>query len=169
MNSLRLHPYHVTGLVDGEGYFTIHLRTNNNRRGQNLYEPRFGLALRADDRDIVFSIREFFGVGNTMYSARDFVKDKGSPQWLYYVQGTKACKILVGHFDKYPLQSKKRRDYEIWREFIFLPKGPTEYKKELKARLQQVKKFEGHVEMPVLEDAQTILFEQRPGDLRAIE
>lgn len=59
---------YIVGLVDGEGSFTFHLNTNPTRR--NRVEPRFYLKLRAEDKTLLDSLKNFFQCGQ-VYIQRD--------------------------------------------------------------------------------------------------
>lgn len=152
----KLNPWLVTGLCDGEACFTIAI----HRKPHTVtYSAQFGLGLRADDREVIFKLRDYFGVGHCHYSVHISSRPNGlnSPAWLFRICG-RYCQRLVAHFDQYPLASKKKRDYEIWREFVMLPKRtPKTYQAQLRTALQQVKKLEGFVESPLIEDAQRCL------------
>lgn len=52
------------------------------------------------------------GVGK-IYSPRKDVKQ-------YRVTSTKELHIIINHFDKYPLITKKRADYELFKAAVFL-------------------------------------------------
>ena len=62
---IRLDPSYVVGLVDGEGYFSVH--ANRRRQKQwllNEVKFTFGVKLRADDGIVVlYALREFFDCG----------------------------------------------------------------------------------------------------------
>lgn len=61
----QLEPNYVVGLVDGEGYFSIHA----NRRRQKKWTLNevhfvFGIKLRADDGEVVLNaLQKFFNCG----------------------------------------------------------------------------------------------------------
>jgi len=163
---MTLNPWYVTGLSDGEACFYIAAQKQYGRKeggyrhtGRIRYIPGFTMGLRADDREVVMGMRAFFGVGKCFYRMRDqYETANRKPEWTYRVRGRNHCTVLVRHFDRYPLQAKKRRDYEIWRELVLLPPGtPIEYRAQLKVRLSQARAFDHAFEAPVLQDAQAIL------------
>jgi hypothetical protein len=59
------------------------------------------------------SIRAYFGVGS--------ITKKGTQdQYIYRVFSLKDLKIIVAHFDKYPLVTQKRADFEYFKEILDL-------------------------------------------------
>jgi hypothetical protein len=119
----RLDPWWVTGLIDGEGTFTFS-RHNNS---VSLY---FGLKLTAADSEIVHRVAEFFGVGRIYEVKARAPKGNGGATktaTYYRVQRHDELPIVTNHFDTYPLQSKKREAYKIWR-------GMVEIKREFRGR-----------------------------------
>ncbi|MBN2831656.1 MAG: LAGLIDADG family homing endonuclease [Candidatus Omnitrophica bacterium] len=111
-----LSPWYVTGFCDGEAAFTY----SRNGGSFALY---FGVKQREDNRQIVEEIREFFDyLGNIYYQK----ESKGSPKSgfsqpaaYYRVTKINALKRVIEHFDKYPLQSKKKLEvYNVWRKMV---------------------------------------------------
>jgi hypothetical protein len=49
------------------------------------------------------------------------ISTKHGPQTIkYYVQSIKDLAIIIDHFDKYPLITQKRADYEIFKQVFYL-------------------------------------------------
>jgi len=100
----------LVGLTDGEGCFRIH-----KSKGGEYYSCEFFIKLRADDGRILYKIQEKTGLGKV-------VKEKGhgnsKDQYKWVVNSRKECLKLATIFDAYPLQSKKARDYIIWRKAL---------------------------------------------------
>jgi hypothetical protein len=112
-NSEILDPWFVTGFSDGEAAFTF-------SRCQNAFSLYFSIRQREDNREIVEKIREYFcGVGK-IYSAKEVLPTKNSghtkPAAYYRVCKIEELLVIIEHFDKYPLQSKKEEVYNVWRE-----------------------------------------------------
>jgi hypothetical protein len=123
----RLEPWWVTGLVDGEGTFT-YSRTNNSVA---LY---FGLKLTAADSEIVHRVADYFRVGRIYeVKARAPTGNGGATKsaTYYRVQRHDELPIITEHFDTYPLQSKKRDAYKIWRAMV-------DIKREFRGRNREV-------------------------------
>jgi hypothetical protein len=108
--NFMLNPHYVVGFVDGEGCFSISL----NKNGDRLPEVRliFEIELREDDEPILHEIQQMLGCGNiyrleyARYAAwRPHVKLKVSN---FADISTK----IIPFFRRYPLQAKKRRQFE---------------------------------------------------------
>ena len=110
----ELNPWYVTGLCDGEAAFTYH------RAGGNFCVS-FGFKQRADNRELVEDIRAFFNYIGSIYHAKGSgpTKNSGntSPSVYFRVSRASELSVIIDHFDRYPLQSKKKLEaYKIWRE-----------------------------------------------------
>lgn len=113
------------GLTDGEGSFSITKRNNKSLCAN--YQCRFDIRLRDDDRAILEEIRDTLGIGNIYdVSAGTGPGGNGRPLASFVVTAINDCAALVRFFDKYPLKSKKRRDYEIWQETVIELQRPVD-------------------------------------------
>ena len=109
-----LDPWYVTGLCDGEAAFTYHHENGN-------FCVAFGFKQRADNKELVESVRAFFNYIGNVYYAKGAAPTKNSgntnPSAYFRVSRTGELSEIINHFDKYPLQSKKKLEaYRIWRE-----------------------------------------------------
>lgn len=106
---IKLHPYFVTGFADAESSFIISIRTNNKLKTGWRVEASFQIGLHEKDRIILESIKAFYGVGNISKQRED--------SFQYRVVGSvKELKVIIDHFDKYPLISQKRADYILFKQ-----------------------------------------------------
>nr|YP_009722381.1 hypothetical protein [Morchella importuna]QGN66783.1 hypothetical protein [Morchella importuna] len=118
-----LKPFFITGFTDAEGCFHKGISKHNRfKQGysveavfkihldqKDLAAGRSGplrLALRADA--LLKMIQSYFGVGNIYKLA------KGSIQ--YQVSSVKELGVILDHFDKYLLITKKRGDYLLFKQ-----------------------------------------------------
>jgi hypothetical protein len=97
--------YRLAGLADGEGCFSI--QPNNNKG----WLCSFVIKMRADDRPLLERFQRLTGVGN-FYTA---TKGRHNPCVSWAVQDKAGVRKIVDIFDMYPLWSKKKRDYNLWR------------------------------------------------------
>lgn len=110
----------IVGLVDGEGCFTVQL---NNFPAMKLgfeARPTFIVNLDSKDRPILELIRDFFefGVVNTYERGGNY---KGIGKACFYkVTNLKDCLEIMKFFKKYPLRSKKGKDFEMWCQCLFM-------------------------------------------------
>lgn len=111
MNS-KLNPYYLVGLVDGEGCFSITFnRHKNNRTEVRLI---FEIELREDDKEILERVKETLECGNLYYL--DYKRyRKWRPHYKYKVSNLEdIVQKLIPFFNKYPLQAKKRKSFEVF-------------------------------------------------------
>lgn len=111
-----LNSWYVTGFCDGEAAFTY------SRAGGSL-AVYFGVKQRGDSRQIIEELREFFNyVGNIYYQAKSKNVPKSEisqPACYYRVTKINELQRIVEHFDKYPLQNRKKQEvYLVWRQMV---------------------------------------------------
>lgn len=111
-----LNPWYVTGFCDGEAAFTY------SKAGGtfNLY---FAIKQREDNQQIIQAIREHFRYVGNIYRSKESLPDKNrdfpKPIVYYRVTRLSELQIIIAHFDKYPLQSTKKREaYNLWRDMV---------------------------------------------------
>jgi hypothetical protein len=103
----KLNPWYVTGFTDGEGSFILTIIKDNKYKLGWRAACRFVISLNKKDLKLLNSIKEFFGVGNV------FLMGKGSAQ--YRVESLEGLAIIINHFDKYSLITKKQADYALFK------------------------------------------------------
>jgi hypothetical protein len=112
MNS-KLNPYYVSGLVDGEGCFSV---TFNRHKNNRKLEVRliFEIELREDDKEILERVRETLGCGNLYHLTYERYK-KWKPHYKYKVSNLKdITQKIIPFFKKYPLQAKKKYSFRLF-------------------------------------------------------
>lgn len=108
----KLDPNWVTGFVDAEGCFSIIIEISNSLKWK--VRASFEINLHEKDKEILYKIQSFFGVG-AIYHRPDKKKS------VYRVTNVNYIKdVIIPHFTKYPLISKKRIDFLLWSEVIKL-------------------------------------------------
>jgi hypothetical protein len=110
----ELDPWYVTGLCDGEAAFTYHHASGN-------FCVAFGFKQREDNRQLVEDLRAYFNYIGSIYRTKGAqpTKNSGTTNPSAYFRVSRASELteIINHFDKYPLQSKKKLEvYKIWRE-----------------------------------------------------
>lgn len=108
-------PNWVTGFVDGEGHFRLGACWHKKRDRFN-FVPLFSVSQRADDKQVLQRLADYFKVG--IIRPRGASPTSGSPMLVYIVARIADFVRVASHFDQYPLQSKKQRDYLLWREGV---------------------------------------------------
>lgn len=118
-----LHPYYVTGFVDGEGSFVV--RVIKSSKMHTNYEVRLFLSITNHSKDcaLLESIKRYFkGIGS-ISKEREFALQ-------YRVTSMNDLGIIINHFDKYPLLTKKRADYLLFKSIFELCKNKEHLTKE---------------------------------------
>lgn len=100
-----LEPWYVTGFCDGEAAFTY-------SRSGGSFGLYFSIKQRDDNRQIVEDIRAYFNYVGYIYHAKGAQPTKNSgftkPSAYYRVTKVGELRRIIEHFDRYPLQSKKK-------------------------------------------------------------
>jgi hypothetical protein len=105
-----LNPHYISGFVDGEGCFSISF----NKNGVRLPEVRliFEIEVREDDEPILREIKEVLGCGN-VYRLDYERYAKWRPHVKLKVSNfADISQKIIPFFQRYPLQAKKRHDFE---------------------------------------------------------
>jgi hypothetical protein len=107
--------YWLAGLIDGEGCFRI--QANHSRsHGPKTYATSFALKLRDDDEAILRSIIAVTGIGRYAHDSKG--RGTSRPCSIWVVDKRSDCQTLVMLLDRYPLRTRKARDYAVWREAV---------------------------------------------------
>ena len=110
----KLDPWFVTGFSDGEGCFYVSLREKKNSKLGWWVEPSFHISLHRKDKPVLDKICKLLKVGR--------IYEKGPSAVEFLVQSIKELEAVINHFDKYPLNTKKRTDFLLWKKIILLIK-----------------------------------------------
>lgn len=112
---LKLNPLFIKGFTDGEGSFSISVRDidKDTKRTRVLYV--FSIILHKKDDGILRSIQSTLGIGKIYQHGKQGVQ--------YRVESKKELLILIEHFDKYPLITKKGKDYLCFKKGVYLIKN----------------------------------------------
>ena len=132
-----LNPNYVVGFVDGEGCFSISFNKNNGR----LPEVRlmFEIELREDDEQIMHEIRKLLGCGNIYH-----LKYERYAKWRPHVKlkvsnFTDISSKVIPFFKKYPLQAKKRLQFDQFCQAAELIKAKRHLTPDGIVKIQNIK------------------------------
>jgi hypothetical protein len=140
----------LSGFIDGEGCFSLVPQI----RGRG-FSTQFRLRVRADEFPIIKQVNKYLGGKCHFFPAYK----SSQPQVDFVLSEAKNCLRLVKHLEKYPLLAKKKEDFEIWKEAIYLLlgkehlKGKRDYLLYLCNKIKKVRQYE-KVEVPVFIDNQ---------------
>src|SRR5829696_8455707 len=126
--AVRLDPWFVTGLAEGEGCFCVSFAIRPKLRVGLEARPSFSLALNERDRHLLGELQAYFECGGIRESRSDrtFKYEARSVHDL--------MKRIVPHFETFPLRGAKRRGFEgfaqacemIWQGDHLRPEGMAE-------------------------------------------
>jgi hypothetical protein len=104
----KLDPWFITGFTDAEGSFMLTIsKTAETRIGYRI-RPIYQIELSERDLELLKKIQAFFGgIG--------FITKATKGCLAFRVRSLEELKIIIAHFDSYPLKTKKRADFELFK------------------------------------------------------
>nr|QBM31520.1 hypothetical protein [Arthrobotrys musiformis]QBM31596.1 hypothetical protein [Arthrobotrys musiformis] len=109
-----LDPWFLSGFSDAEGCFTIVIIKNKELNLGWAVKPKFQINLHEKDKALLSYIQNSLGVG---------IITKGglnAKSIQFSVNSIKDLKIIINHFDKYPLITQKLIDYKLFKQALDL-------------------------------------------------
>lgn len=106
----KLDPNWVTGFVDAEGCFSVIIEIPERLKWK--VRISFEINLHEKDKDILYKIQSFFGVG-AVYHRPDRKKSVYRVTNVTYIKN-----VIIPHFTNYPLISKKAIDFLLWSKVV---------------------------------------------------
>jgi len=104
----KLNPSYVTGFADAEGCFLIKIYRRSDLKLGYSVNLAFQINLHLKDKLLLEKIRNYFyKIGNIT------VRKNGSVE--YGVNSIKDLEVVINHFDNYPLITKKRSYFQIFK------------------------------------------------------
>lgn|SRR3989338_2556744 len=107
---MELNPWYVSGFVDGEGSFLISFSIRKKFLLGVETRPSFTISQHQRSKEVLEELQRFFGCGTIRFNISDgtYKYEVRSVLDLY----TK----IMPHFERYPLRSSKRYDFERWQK-----------------------------------------------------
>lgn len=106
--SSKLHPYFVTGFIDGEGCFSVAITSHNKTQTGWGVKVSLTITLHEKDKALLEQIRNYFGVGK--------IRTSGGQLLQFRVDYLKELLVILDHLDKYPLITTKREVFYTWKK-----------------------------------------------------
>jgi LAGLIDADG endonuclease len=111
----KLKPYWVTGLIDAEGCFYVRLTKSKNHKTGWWIQACFQLGFHIKDKDLLLQIKSFFNETGSIYTMNN------NKALLYQVRNlSEIIKVIIPHFENYPLITKKQSDFLLFKEIVKL-------------------------------------------------
>ena len=103
-------PSYISGYVDGEGCFTVSISPRKTLRVGWEVRPSLSVSQNGDRSEVLIDIQRHFGCGTLR-------PDRSDQTLKWEVRSPPVLlAVVVPHFRRYPLQSGKRRDFELFAE-----------------------------------------------------
>jgi len=112
--STPINPWVWSGLIDGEGSFTIIIVKDKTRKLGWRIEAKFQLGLHSKDYDVLFQLQQYLGgIGAIYLNGKREVAN-------YSVYSINDLNKLILHLDKYPLLTQKVADFLLFKQVVEL-------------------------------------------------
>ena len=97
---------YLTGFVDGEGCFSISFSLRKRYKFGIEVRPSFSISQHKRNKEIIFFIQKFYKCGGVRFSKKD-------QNYKFETRSIKdLMKIIIPHFQRYPLQTSKKEEFE---------------------------------------------------------
>lgn len=118
-NVSTINPGVWSGLIDGEGSFSIIITKNSNRKLGWRAELKFQMGLHIKDLDLLIKLQQYLGgIGSIhLIQNRKMVN--------YLIDSIKDLNKLIIHLDKYPLITQKAADFLLFKQAVKLVNNKT--------------------------------------------
>lgn len=117
----NINPWFLTGFADGEACFLVNIYKSSSHLNGWGARATFQIGLHNKDISVLYAVKDYFGVGSVT------TKTKGC---VFYVQAIKDLGVILNHFDRYPLVTKKYADYLLFKLAINLIKDKAHLNSE---------------------------------------
>jgi hypothetical protein len=105
--------WYITGLVDGEGCFSVSFNLRSRLSVGIEVRPSFSVSQNKRNLEILNFLRRFFGCGGIRF-------DRHDQTYKYEVRSIKdLIKKIIPHFETYPLRTSKSQDFQYFKEICY--------------------------------------------------
>ena len=105
----------IVGFVDGEGCFHISINKINKMSLGWQVLPEFRIVQNEENKQVLYKIQEYFGFGKVTLNR----EDQHGIRKEFRVRGLENLNVLIRFFQKYPLQTKtKKQSFETFSDVI---------------------------------------------------
>lgn len=118
----KLNPWFVTGFTDGDACFGLYIYKNTALKIGWYAFLDFKITLHKKDRDLLNKIKNYFGVGE--------ISKHGEQSINYGIRSIKDLQMIINHFDKFTLKTKKLNDYKLFKLAFNIIKNKEHLTKE---------------------------------------
>lgn len=111
----------ASGLIDGEGCFSIHKKYERN--SIDCFRPEFQIQLRDDNHYAIESFIRAVGCGYVIKrkaQKASLKRNLSKPTIVCMYRTKEEVWSIVKLLDEFPLRGKKKLDYEIWKKAVLI-------------------------------------------------
>lgn len=109
-NENIMDPWFATGMVDAEGCFRFDInRRTGGKTGWDV-KPCFTVVLHKKDEIILKKLQSFWGVGHIYKHSQTSIQ--------FQVNSITELQSIIKYFDRYPLLTKKRIDFILFKDVV---------------------------------------------------
>ena len=116
----KINPWFFTGFT--EGNFSISVIKNNKSAIGFKVALFFSIGIHVKDKSLLQKIKNLLSVGTIYKLGEQYIQLK--------VFSVKDLNIIINHFDKFLLKTKKRSEYELWKQVFNIIKNKEHLTKE---------------------------------------
>ena len=109
----RLHPWWITGFVDGEGCFSVSIFKNaTSRLGVQVF-PEFVVTQGAKSLSALKALQQYFDCGKLYINNRS--DNHREPLYRFCVRSSQDIREkIIPFFEEYPLRTAKQQDFLVF-------------------------------------------------------
>lgn len=101
---------YLSGFVDGEGCFCVTFNKSGRHKFGWDIRPSFSVSQNSDRAEVLYLLRDRFGEGMIR-------PDRSDKTLKYEIRSIeKLIRVVIPHFEKYPLLSSKQKEFERFAE-----------------------------------------------------
>lgn len=108
--SYAMNPWFVTDFIYGEWCFSISILRDNERKIGWRAQLWFSITLHTKDKALLVAIKNYFDIGYLTEHEDSLLFPASTKEDLI---------VIINHFNKYNLITKKRADFELWKKAFF--------------------------------------------------
>ena len=105
--NLKINPWFITGFVDGEGCFSVSIIPRKDRKFGWGVQQCWLISIHVKDKPLLEDVKICLRVG--------IISMHGLYAVQLLVRSIEELKVIIEHFEKYPLITKKRADFELFK------------------------------------------------------
>lgn len=105
---MTIHPWIITGLLDGKGSFLISIFRNDKSKNDWVIKLRAQISLHRKDKVVLEQLKAYFNAGNIYKLSEN--------AFQFQIESFKELQIVIDHYNKYPLITKKSENFMLFKE-----------------------------------------------------